>query len=457
MRSSTSKPDMSGSRRSSTTQSQACWRNDVERFAAGPGGDDLDVVVTEQFADAHLLGLIVLDHQQSLPPRLREILDLRERFGNALARRRLGDEGEGAARKPVLAILVERDDLHRDVPGQRVLLELAQHGPAEHVGQEHVERHRRRLVLLGKIERIVAAHRDQHLEALVAGEVDQDARIVRIVLDDEQDGVARLDIQPIVRDLLDRALGRHVRRRACIIVGGAGRPRRRGRAHIFERQVEREGATHCPARCADGFRRRAGSTSSRLIARPRPVPPYLRLVLASACWNASKMIFCFSERDADAGVGDLERHHRRRLLRAPDGSGLQPPTAADTFRRTPPCAVNLKAFDSRFLSTCCSRLESVVMLRPRLGSRWTSNDELPRLRLVAERPRDHVEQVGEEDLLGVDRDGAGFDLRQVENVADQVEQVGAGAVDGAGELDLLRRQVAFRVVGELLAEDEDAS
>ena len=24
------------------------------------------------------------------------------------------------------------------------------------------------------------------------------------------------------------------------------------------------------------------------------MPPYLRLVLASACWNASKMIFCFS-------------------------------------------------------------------------------------------------------------------------------------------------------------------
>jgi hypothetical protein len=34
--------------------------------------------------------------------------------------------------------------------------------------------------------------------------------------------------------------------------------------------------------------------SSRLIARPRPVPPYLRLVLASACWKASKMIRCFS-------------------------------------------------------------------------------------------------------------------------------------------------------------------
>ena len=34
--------------------------------------------------------------------------------------------------------------------------------------------------------------------------------------------------------------------------------------------------------------------SSRLIARPSPVPPYLRLVLPSACWNASKMICCLS-------------------------------------------------------------------------------------------------------------------------------------------------------------------
>ena len=63
--------------------------------------------------------------------------------------------------------------------------------------------------------------------------------------------------------------------------------------------------------------------------------------------------------------------------------------------------------------------------------------ELPRFRLVAERPRDHVEQVGEEHFLGIDRDGAGFDLRQIQNIADEIEQIGAGAVDGAGELDLL--------------------
>ena len=161
---------------------------------------DLDVVVTEQFADAHLLGVIVLDDQQAFTPRPRIFLDPRDRRLHAFGRRRLGHERERAARQRVLAILVERDDLHRNVPGQRILLELAQHGPAEHVGQEHVERHGSRLELLGEFKRIDAAHRDQHLEAAVAREIHDDAGVVRVVLDDQQDAVAGNDVQPVVRD-----------------------------------------------------------------------------------------------------------------------------------------------------------------------------------------------------------------------------------------------------------------
>ena len=180
-----------------------------------------------------------------------------------------------------------------------------------------------------------------------------------------------------------------------------------------------------------------------------------RDVYSSACWNASKMIFCFSGGMPMPVSDDFERDHRGRLAAAPDVRRSSRRAPRRTLSRTPPCAVNLKAFDSRFFSTCCRRLESVMMLRPRLGSICDVEGELPRLRLVAERPRHHVQQIGEEDLLGVDRDRAGFDLRQVEDVADEVEQVGAGAVDGAGELDLLGVEIAVRVVGQLLAEDED--
>ena len=78
------------------------------------------------------------------------------------------------------------------------------------------------------------------------------------------------------------------------------------------------------------------------------------------------------------------------------------------------------------------------------------------LGLVLEGAGDHVEEVREVDLLGLHGHRARLDLRQVEDVGDQVEQVGAGAVDRPRELHLPRRQVAVGVVGQLLAEDQDA-
>ncbi len=76
-------------------------------------------------------------------------------------------------------------------------------------------------------------------------------------------------------------------------------------------------------------------------------------------------------------------------------------------------------------------------------------------RLVTEGPRDGFEQRSEEDLFRFDRYGARFDLGKIENVADEVEQVGSGAMNGARKLDLLRREAAVGVLGELLAQHEN--
>src|ERR1700710_3070850 len=92
------------------------------------------------------------------------------------------------------------------MPRQRILLQLAQHGPAEHVRQEYVERDSGRLELLRKLERLDAAHRDENLETAIPREVHHDPRIMRIVFNDQQDAVANNDLQPIIRDLLDRTL-----------------------------------------------------------------------------------------------------------------------------------------------------------------------------------------------------------------------------------------------------------
>ncbi|GAA3067997.1 hypothetical protein GCM10020254_09660 [Streptomyces goshikiensis] len=58
--------------------------------------------------------------------------------------------------------------------------------------------------------------------------------------------------------------------------------------------------------------------------------------------------------------------------------------------------------------------------------------------------------------LGVDVHLAGLDLRQVEDVVDQLEQVRAGGVDDARVLDLLGGEVAGGVLGEQLGEDQQA-
>ncbi len=108
---------------------------------------------------------------------------------------------------------------------------------------------------------------------------------------------------------------------------------------------------------------------SRLMARPRPVPPYLRLVLPSACWKASKMICCFSgEIPIPVSVTETARTERARFKDSIWGP--QPSLTGSTRSVTRPRSVNLKALESRFLMTCWKRVESVKIERGR--SRATS-------------------------------------------------------------------------------------
>ena len=160
-------------------------------------------------------------------------------------------------------------------------------------------------------------------------------------------------------------------------------------------------------------------------------------------------------RNADAGVGDLEGDHRGCLL---EHRVLRAPAALRAGDVEPHAALRgeLEGVGQQVLEHLLQALRVGRDGASQIGIEIDLERQLPRFGLVPERTRDHVDEIGEDDLLGVDRDGSGFDLGQVENVADQVQQVGAGAVDGAGEVDLLGGEVAVRVVGELLAQDENA-
>ena len=168
------------------------------------------------------------------------------------------------------------------------------------------------------------------------------------------------------------------------------------------------------------------------------MPPYLRLVEASACWNASKMIFCFSS-GMPMPVSVTSNATTAGAWLSTGCSALQPPSAAVDIEADAALGGELERVRQQVLEHLLQPLGVGGDAAAEIGIDVDFERQLPRFRLVAERPRHHVEQVGEEHLLGVDRDGAGLDLGQIENIADEVEQVGAGAVDGAGELDLLGR------------------
>ena len=286
--------------------------------------------MVEQFLDAHLFHCIVLDDQEPLAARFGVFLDLGQCRGDAFGGRRFVDEGEGAARQRVLAVFVERDDLDRNVPRQRIMLELAQHRPAEHIGQKDVERYGGRLILLGEIQRFCASCRDQNLETLVAGQVYQHPRIMRIVLDDQKNGVAGFEAQPIVRQLLDDPLlcdDGHRRRHA--VTRRCADARRDRRAGILQRQIECEDAALAGGAlqmdlaaeqacelAADGKAKAGAAVFSagagiRLLER---FEDQLLLVLGNA----------------DAGVGYFEGDHRGRVIE----NGMFGAPAADRGRDT---------------------------------------------------------------------------------------------------------------------------
>ena len=99
--------------------------------------------------------------------------------------------------------------------------------------------------------------------------------------------------------------------------------------------------------------------------RPRPVPPYLRLVLPSACRKASKMVPGFSS-GMPMPMSCTAMQMASLAAAMPSGSSSSGP-GLEMERVTAPLSVNLKAFESRLRRICCSRCMSVNRLPGRFG------------------------------------------------------------------------------------------
>ena len=106
----------------------------------------------------------------------------------------------------MVAVFIERQHLNRNVPRGRILLQMVEHRPAQHVGQKNIQRHGGRMELAGQGKRLASTPGHQDLESVIVRQIAQDAGIVRIVFDNQQDGVIRLQIFAIVRDVLDQSI-----------------------------------------------------------------------------------------------------------------------------------------------------------------------------------------------------------------------------------------------------------
>ena len=169
-------------------------------------------LAADQLDDALPRRLVVLHHQQPLHRPVHELVQRGERVRQRLLGGRLGEEVDRAQPEAALPVLLHRDDVHRDVPGGRVVLEPVEDGPAVRVGQPEIEGDGGRLVLARHGQRAVRALGHQPLESPVPRQVQEDLGEVGIVLRDEQDAVARPDVAPVVGDLaLDHRREHHAR------------------------------------------------------------------------------------------------------------------------------------------------------------------------------------------------------------------------------------------------------
>ena len=122
---------------------------------------------------------------------------------------------------------------------------------------------------------------------------------------------------------------------------------------------------------------------------------------------------------ADAAVGDLEVDLRRRR---------SPSARATRAASTVPLLVNLAALLNRLIRLCLSLVTSVLQLAD--VGRAIDHRALPFLPTSGSTMVLHlVDQPRQRHVLEIQVHAAGFDLRQVEDVVDQAEQMLAGGLD----------------------------
>ena len=152
--------------------------------------------------------------------------------------------------------------------------------------------------------------------------------------------------------------------------------------------------------------------------------------------------------DADAGVGDRERHH---------GTSVRGhlPTRGDPQQDLAPGG-ELDRVGQQVAEHLAQPLPIGEQLPGRFGGRLDREGQALLCGQRLESGPDVLQQRAQGEPLGGDVHPARLDLGQVQDVVDQLEQVRPGRVDDVGVLDLLRGEVPARVLSQQPGQDEQA-
>ena len=420
----------------------------AQRLGSGRDGGDRHLAGLDQARHRRELGDVVLDDQDVACRGAGEAEQVVEGLGQRVLAGRFAQVRERAGVERLLPLLLTGDHVDGDRLRPGLALELVEQRPAVDVGQPDVERDRIGDELPRQRQSLGAGPRDQALEAAIAGQAEQNAREGRVVLDDQSDAVVRAHVLAIVFEGSGRG---HDRR--------AGRRRRQLDAQRWSDELAHRRARRPLERLEEGEGRTpAGLRLDRHVAAEQPGDLARdRQAQARTTVLAGRRHVGLLERfedhvvlvgrDPDPGVADGE---------GDEGGDVPLDGPLDPLQQQLDRAVRGEL--ERVREQVFEDLHQPRLIGlDRVGDVGTDLDREAQpalLRDAAEGALDVVADVGDALFGDVDRRRPRLDLREVEDVVDQGEQIGAGPPDRLRHVDLPAGQIGFLVVAELLGEDQ---